>query len=55
MRRTADRRFTRMFLSLALALALAAPALAACGKRPTDLEPPPGHQEGEYPRKYPRE
>ena len=54
--RTRPHRFTRIALALAVALALLAPlALSACGKRMEKLEPPPGTQEGEYPRKYPRD
>ena len=42
-------------LTAALLLAFVLPALAACGKRLSKLEPLPPADASEYPRKYPRE
>jgi predicted small lipoprotein YifL len=42
----------RIFLLLLVVL-IAAPTLAACGKKPADLESPAGEQ-SDFPRRYPR-
>ena len=38
---------------LILALAMVAPVIAACGKKPAEVEAPAGEQ-SDFPRKYPR-
>jgi predicted small lipoprotein YifL len=43
----------RRIVFLLLALAIVGPTLAACGKKPAELEPPVGEQ-SDFPRKYPR-
>ena len=42
----------RILLLLLVAL-IALPTLAACGKKPGELEPPAGEQ-SDFPRRYPR-
>jgi predicted small lipoprotein YifL len=42
----------RIVLLLLVAL-IAAPTIAACGKKPAELDSPPGEQ-SDFPRKYPQ-
>lgn len=43
----------RKFLVLSLFLALLAPGLSGCGIKPSNVDPPEGANEGDYPRVYP--
>jgi hypothetical protein len=45
--------FMRRALLILLVVVLAAPLLEACGKKPSELDPPPG-EASDFPRKYPR-
>jgi hypothetical protein len=41
------------FIHRALAAGVFLLVLSACGKRPDDVDPPPGADPGAYPRAYP--
>jgi predicted small lipoprotein YifL len=44
---------TKKTFVMLLVLLVMAPSIAACGKKPGELESPPGEQ-SDFPRKYPR-
>jgi hypothetical protein len=42
----------RRLILILLAVALAVPVLSSCGRK-SDLRPPPGEEQSDFPRRYP--